>query len=179
MFAAPLTKRTSPPQPAVAGTSTPVPPVHPGSTPTPASLADQPHWDGDLTELTAFYSLDGGMWRLVANYSYREGPDGVHWEWPFDPVSVNVKTLETRHRAEEPPWGRWNAFSYPGRGRLIVVGMEPVTSKAGPPIQHGRSIRVEPDFEGRHLAGLGHHVYVSRRTEEPNQDRHGTTARGA
>ena len=94
VFAAPPVQRTSPPQPPVAGTSTPVPPVQPGSTPTPASAADQPSWDGDLTNLTAFYSLDGGMWRLMANYSYREGPDGVHWEWPFDPVSVNAKTLE-------------------------------------------------------------------------------------
>ena len=94
VLAAPLTQIALEPQPPVAGASTPVPPVQSGSTPTPASLADQSPWDGDLTNLTAFYSLDGGMWRLMANYSYREGPDGVHWEWPFDPVSVNVKTLE-------------------------------------------------------------------------------------
>ena len=94
VFAVPQIRSTSPPQPAVAGASTPVPPVQPGSTPTPASAADQPPWDGDVTDLTAFYSLDGGMWRLMSNYSYREGPDGVHWEWSFDPVSVNAKTLE-------------------------------------------------------------------------------------
>ena len=94
VFAVPQIRSTSPPQPAVDGTSTPVPPVQPGSTPTPASAADQPPWDGDVTDLTAFYSLDGGMWRLMSNYSYREGPDGVHWEWSFDPVSVNAKTLE-------------------------------------------------------------------------------------
>ena len=94
VLAAPLTQSASGPQSAVAGASTPVPPVQPGSTPTPASAADQSPRDGDLTSLTAFYSLDGGMWRLMANYTYREGPDGVHWEWPFDPVSVNVKTLE-------------------------------------------------------------------------------------
>ena len=80
VFAAPLAQSTSPPQPAVAGTSTPVPPVQPGSTPTPASLADQQPWDGDLTDLNAFYSLDGDMWRLMANNSYREGPEveGCH-----------------------------------------------------------------------------------------------------
>ena len=94
VFAVPQIRSTSPPQPAVAGASPPVPPVQPESTPTPASLADQPPWEGDVTDLTAFYSLDGGRWRLMADYSYREGPDGVHWQWPFDPVSVNAKTLE-------------------------------------------------------------------------------------
>ena len=115
VFAVPPAQSSSPPQPAVAGTSTPVPPVQPGSTPTPASLADQPAWDGDVTELTAFYSLDGGMWRLVANYSYREGPDGVHWEWPFDPVSVNVKTLELVIVPRGRPGGG-GASSSPGEG---------------------------------------------------------------
>ena len=72
-------------------------------------------WDGDVTELTAFYSLDGGMWRLVANYSYREGPDGVHWEWPFDPVSVNVKTLELVIVPRSRPGGG-GASSSPAEG---------------------------------------------------------------
>ena len=94
VFAAPPTQSTPEPRTAVAGTSTPVPADQPGSTPTPVSMADQSPWDGELTELTAFYSLDGGMWRLMANDSYREGPDGVHWEWLLDPVSANTRTLE-------------------------------------------------------------------------------------
>ena len=94
VFAAPLTQSTGEPQPAVAGTSTPVAPTQPRSTPTPASMAASLPWDGDITDLTAFYSLDGGMWRLIVNYSYREGPDGVHHEWSFDPVPVDVRTLE-------------------------------------------------------------------------------------
>ena len=94
VFAAPLTQSTGEPQPAVTGTFTPVPPAQPRSTPTPASMAASLPWDGDITDLTAFYSLDGGMWRLIVNYSYREGPDGVHHEWWFDPVPVNVRTLE-------------------------------------------------------------------------------------
>ena len=115
VFAVPPAQRTSPPQPAVAGTSTPVPSVQPGSTPTPASRADQPSWDGDVTELTAFYSLDGGRWRLMSNFSYREGPDGVHWQWPFDPVSVNAKTLEIIIVPRGRPGGG-GASSSPGEG---------------------------------------------------------------
>lgn len=115
VFAASLTQSTSPPQPAVAGTSTPVPPVQPGSTPTPASAADQPPWDGDVTKLAAFYSLDGGMWRLTSNYSYREGPDGVHWEWPIDPVPVNAKTLEIVIVPRSRPGGG-GASASPGDG---------------------------------------------------------------
>ena len=91
------------------------PDVQPGSTPTPASAADLPSWDGDVTELTAFYSLDGGRWRLMSNYSYLEGPDGVHWEWPFDPVSVNAKTLEIIIVPRGRPGGG-GASSSPGEG---------------------------------------------------------------
>ena len=115
VFAVPPTQRTSPPQPTVAGTSTPVPAVQPGPTRTPAPLADQPPWDGDVTKLRAFYSLDGGMWRLMSNYSYREGPDGVHWEWPIDPVSANAKTLEIVIVPRSLPGGG-DASAYPGEG---------------------------------------------------------------
>ncbi len=94
VFAAPLTQSSSAPEPAVAGTVTPVAANQQGPIPTPATPADQSSWDRDVTELTAFYALDGGMWRLMADYSYREGPDGVHREWYFDPVSINVKSLE-------------------------------------------------------------------------------------
>ncbi len=115
VFAASLIEITAVPRPAVAGTSTPVPPVQPGTTPTPASLADQPPWDGDLTSLTAFYSLDGGMWRLMAGYTYREGPDGVHREWSFDPVSVSAKTLEIVIVPRSRPGGAGASMS-PGEG---------------------------------------------------------------
>ncbi len=118
VFAAPLTQSTRAPQSAVTGTSTPVPAVQQGSTPTPASLADQPTWDRDVTELTAFYALDGGMWRLMANYSYREVPDGVQREWYFDPVSANVKTLEFVIVPRSRP-GRDGTLTFPAGGTSL------------------------------------------------------------
>ena len=83
-----------------------------GDTPTPASTAALPPWDGDLTELAAFYRLDEGTWRLIANNSYRDGPEGVHYEWSFDPVSVNAKTLEFAIVPGSLPV-RGGAFTYP------------------------------------------------------------------
>ncbi len=121
VFAAALTQSATSPQPAVAGTSTPVPGNQLGPTPTPTSLAEQPPWDRDVTELTAFYALDGGMWRLMPNYSYREGPDGVHLEWYFDPVSVDVKTLEFVIVPRSRP-GRDGTLTYSAEGASLSWG---------------------------------------------------------
>ena len=115
VFAATLTQSTAEPQAAVDGTSTPVPPTQPRSTPTPVSMGASLPWDGDITDLTAFYSLDGGMWRLIVNYSYREGPDGVHHEWSFDPVPIGVRTLEFVIVPRSRP-GQDGTFTYPAEG---------------------------------------------------------------
>ena len=82
--------------------------IQPRATPTPASAVTQPPWDGDITELTAFYRLDGGTWRVLRNYAYRETPDGVRHEWSFGPVSVIANTLEFAIRP-----GRDGTFTYP------------------------------------------------------------------
>ena len=82
--------------------------IQPRATPTPASAVAQSTWDGDITELTAFYRLDGGTWRVLRNHAYRELPDGVRHEWSIDPVSVNANTLEF---AILP--GRDGTFTYP------------------------------------------------------------------
>ncbi len=121
VFAAPLTQSSSAPEPAVAGTSTPVPAVQQGPTPVLTSLADQSSWDRDVTELTAFYALDGGMWRLVVNDSYREAPDGAYLEWSFDPVSVDVKTLEFVIVPRSRP-GRDGTLTLPAGGASLSWG---------------------------------------------------------
>ena len=46
------------------------------------------------SELTAFYRLDGGTWRVLTNHAYRPTPEGVHHEWSFGPVSANANTIE-------------------------------------------------------------------------------------
>ena len=92
----------------LAGAPTPAATIQPGTTPTPASAVAQSPWDGDITELTAFYRLDGGTWRVLRNYAYRETPDGVRHEWSFGPVSVNANTLEFAIRP-----GRDGTFTYP------------------------------------------------------------------
>ena len=93
-----------------AGAPTPAATIQPGATPTPAS-AVTPR-DGDITELTAFYRLDGGTWRVLRNYAYRETPDGVRHEWSFGPVSVNANTLEFAILPGNQP-GRDGTWSYP------------------------------------------------------------------
>ena len=92
----------------LAGAPRPAATIQPRATPTPASAVTQPPWDGDITELTAFYRLDGGTWRVLRNHAYRELPDGVRHEWSFGPVSVNANTLEF---AILP--GRDGTFTYP------------------------------------------------------------------
>ena len=111
-FAESMTQGTAESQPTVAGTPTPAATIQPGATPTPASAVAQSPWDGDITELTAFYRLDGGTWRVLRNYAYRETPDGVHHEWSFGPVSVNAKTLEIAILPGNQP-GRDGTWSYP------------------------------------------------------------------
>ena len=92
----------------LAGAPRPAATIQPRATPTPASAVTQPPWDGDITELTAFYRLDGGIWRVLRNYAYREMPDGVHHEWSFGPVSANANTLDFAIRP-----GRDGTFTYP------------------------------------------------------------------
>ena len=95
-----------------AGAPSPAATIQPGATPTPASAVAQSPWDGDITELTAFYRLDGGTWRVLRNHAYRPTPDGVHHEWWFGPVSVNANTLEFAILPGNRP-GRDGTWSYP------------------------------------------------------------------
>ena len=111
-FAESMTQGTAESQPTVAGTPTPAATIQPGATPTPASAVAQSPWDGDITELTAFYRLDEGTWRVLRNYAYRETPDGVRHEWSFGPVSVNANTLEFAILPGNRP-GRDGTFTYP------------------------------------------------------------------
>ena len=64
--------------------------VRQGATPTPAP--------GSVIEvypdLTALYRVDGGAWRELRQYSYRETPDGVRREWTFGPLSANAESFE-------------------------------------------------------------------------------------
>ena len=66
--------------------------VRQGETPTPAPAP------GPVIEvypdLTALYRVDGGAWRELRQYSYRETPDGVQREWTFGPVSANAESFE-------------------------------------------------------------------------------------
>ena len=94
------------------GTPTPIVSSQGTPTPAPVPVVGQPAWDGDITELTAFYRLDGGAWRVLRNYAYREMPEGVHHEWSFGPVSVNAKTLEFAILPGNQP-GRDGTFTYP------------------------------------------------------------------
>ena len=95
-----------------AGVPRPAATIQPRGTPTPASAVAESPWDGDITELTAFYRLDGGTWRLLRNHAYREMPDGVRHEWSIDPVSVNANTLEFAIVPGVRP-GRDGTFTYP------------------------------------------------------------------
>ena len=96
----------------LASAPTPVATIQPGATPTPTSAAAQSPWDRDITELTAFYRLDGGTWRALWGPRYRPTPEGVHHEWSFGPVSVNAKTLEFAILPGNQP-GRDGTFTYP------------------------------------------------------------------
>ena len=89
---------------------TPAATIQPGATPTPASAVTPK--DGDITELTAFYRLDGGTWRALWGPRYRPTPEGVHHEWSFGPVSVNAKTLEFAILPGNQP-GSDVTFTYP------------------------------------------------------------------
>ena len=97
-------------EPVLATTPTPV--LSSQGTPSPAPAAGQPVWDGDITELTAFYRLDGSAWRLLGDHRYRETPDGVHHEWSFGPVSAKANTLEFAIVPGVRP-GRDGTFAYP------------------------------------------------------------------
>ena len=98
------------PQPTVAGTPTSAMPL--GATPTPTSVIAQVPRDFDTTELTAFFRLDGGEWRLLTDHAYRETPIGAHHEWSFSPVPANAKTLEFAIVPGNQP-GRDGTFTYP------------------------------------------------------------------
>ena len=109
-FAESLTKDPVKPLPNVARTPTPATP--PGATPTPTSVVAQFPRDFDTTELTAFFRLDGGGWRLLTDHAYRETPVGTHHEWSFSPVPVNAETLEFAIVPGNQP-GRDGTFTYP------------------------------------------------------------------
>ena len=96
----------------LAGAPRPAATIQPRSTPTPASAVAESPWDGDITELTAFYRLDGGTWRVLRNHAYREMPGGVRHEWSFGPVSANANTLEFAIVPGNRP-GRDGTFTYP------------------------------------------------------------------
>ena len=85
------------------GTPTPTPVVFPSrGAPTTA-----------VTELTAYYRLDGDTWdHLRASHRYRETPDGVHHEWSLGPVSANANTFEVAIVPGVRP-GRDGIFAYP------------------------------------------------------------------
>ena len=90
---------------------TPAATIQPGATPTPASAAAQLPWDR-IAELTAFYRLDGGKWRVLRGHAYRPTPDGVHHEWSFGPISVNAKTLDFAILPGNRP-GSGGTWTYP------------------------------------------------------------------
>ena len=98
------------PTPVIRPQGTPAPVVPSQGAPTPA--VGQPAWDGDLTELTAFYRLAGGRWHLLRWSHYRETPDGVHHGWSFGPVSANADTFEFAIIPGVRP-GRDGTFAYP------------------------------------------------------------------
>ena len=111
-FAESMTQGTAESQPTVAGTPTPTPTIQPQVTATPASAVAESPWDGDITELTAFYRLDGGAWRVLRTHGYRPTPEGVHHEWSFGPVSVNANTLDFAILPGNRP-GSDGTFTYP------------------------------------------------------------------
>ena len=98
------------PKPALATTPTPV--LSSQGTPSPAPVVVQLAWDGNLSDLTAFYRLDGSEWSLLVDHLYRVTPDGVHHEWSFGPVSAKANTLEFAIVPGVRP-GRDGAFAYP------------------------------------------------------------------
>lgn len=108
-FAESLAKGPVMPRPTVAGPPTSARP--PGATPTPTSVVAQVPRDFDTTELTAFFRLDGGEWRLLTDHAYRETPIGAHHNWSFSPVSANAETLEFAIVPGNQP-GRDGTFSY-------------------------------------------------------------------
>ena len=109
-FAESLTKDPVKPVPNVARTPTLATP--PGATPTPTSVVAQFPRDFDTTELTAFFRLDGGGWRLLTDHAYRETPVGTHHEWWFSPVPVSSRTLDFAILPGNQP-GRDGTFTYP------------------------------------------------------------------
>ena len=109
-LAEPITNGSAVFKPALATTSTAV--VSSQGTPSPAPAVGQLDWDGDLTELRAFYRSDGSALRSLTHHLYRETPDGVHHEWSFDPVSANAETLEFAIAPGVLP-ERGGKFAYP------------------------------------------------------------------
>ena len=109
-LAEPITNGSAVSKPAPATTPTAV--VSSQGTPSPAPAVGQLDWDGDLTELRAFYRSDGSALRSLTNHLHWETPDGVHHEWSFDPVSANAETLEFAIAPGVLP-GRDGTFAYP------------------------------------------------------------------
>ena len=109
-LAEPITNGSAVSKPALATTSTAV--VSSQGTPSPAPAVGQLDWDGDLTELRAFYRSGGSGLRSLTHHLYRETPDGVHHEWSFDPVSANAETLEFAIAPGVLP-ERGGKFAYP------------------------------------------------------------------
>ncbi len=93
-LAEPLTNGSAVSTPALAATPTPF--VSSQGTPTPTPAGGQPALalDRDITDLTAFYRLDGSAWHLLGAHSYRVTADEVHHEWSFGPVSADSNTFE-------------------------------------------------------------------------------------
>ena len=110
-LAEPLANGSAVSTPARAATPTPI--VSSQSPPTPTPLGgQQPALDRDITDLTAFYRLDGSAWHLLGSYSYRVTTDGVHQEWLFGPVPANANTFEFAIIPGRRP-GSDGVFDYP------------------------------------------------------------------
>ncbi len=111
-LAEPLANGSPAVRPALAATPTPV--VSSRGTPTPTPVGGQPALalDGDATELTAFFRLDGSAWHFLGGHSYRVTADGVHHEWSFGPVPVDANTFDFAIIPGVRP-GRDGVFDYP------------------------------------------------------------------
>lgn len=111
-LAEPLANGSAATRPALAVTPTPI--VSSQSPPSPTPIGGQPGvaLDRDVTDLTAFYRLDGSTWHFLGDHSYRVMTNGVHHEWSFGPVPANAKTFEFAIIPSGPP-GRDGVFDYP------------------------------------------------------------------
>ena len=111
-LAEPLTNGSAVSTPALAATPTPFVSSQGTLTPTPVGGQRTLAFDRDITDLTAFYRLDGSAWHLLQAHSYRMTADQVHHEWSFGPVSADANTFEFAIIPGNRP-GSDGVFNYP------------------------------------------------------------------